>query len=48
MKLKNFVTIFKNNLTKQIFFNIRKRELKKYGLSIDELLELDVSVRKKK
>jgi len=43
MKLKNFVTIFHNKLTKQIFLNIRKRELKKYGFSINDLLELEVN-----
>ncbi len=48
MKLKDFLTIYKNNLTKQVFFNVRKRELKKYGLTIDELLELDVVIKKKK
>ncbi len=48
MKLKDFITIFKNDLTKQVFFNVRKRELKKYGLTIDELLELEISVKKKK
>ncbi len=48
MKLKDFITVFKNDLTKQVFFNIRKRELKKHGLTIDELLELDIDVEKKK
>ncbi len=48
MKLKDFITIFKNDLTKQVFFNVRKRELKKHGLSIDELLDLDISVKKGK
>jgi len=48
MKLKHFFTIYKNDLTKQVFFNVRKRELKKYGLTIDELLELDISVKKGK
>ncbi len=48
MKLKDFITVFKNDLTKQVFFNIRKRELKKYGLNIDKLLELEIVVKKKK
>lgn len=48
MKLKDFITIFKNDLTKQVFFNVRKRELKKCGLTIDELLELEVLEKKEK
>ena len=44
MKLKDFLNVSENKLNKQISFSVRKKELEKYGLTIDEFKEIDINV----
>ncbi len=44
MKLKDFLNVSENKATKQISFSVRKKELKKYRISLDELKEVKVCV----
>jgi len=48
MKLKDFVTKTINSTTKQNFLTIRKNELKKNGIDIEDLLNININKKIKK
>jgi len=43
MKLKNFVNMTRNSRNNQVSFNLKSRELKKVGITPQNLLELKFS-----
>lgn len=43
LKIKDLVNLTKNSRTNQNSLNIKKNELKKFGLDIDDLLNLPIN-----
>ncbi len=46
MKLKDILDTYENKSNRQVSFIIKKRELKKYGLSVGDVKELEFSLKK--
>jgi len=44
MKLKDFVNQVKNKKTNQERFDLKKRELKKENISVNDLLDMDIPI----
>ena len=46
MKLKDFVNQKINSRNNQVSFDLKKRELRKKGIDIEDLMEMDISKSK--
>jgi len=47
MKFKDLMTISENKKNKQVNMSIRKKELKKCGLSVKDLLNMKLKIKTK-
>ena len=45
MKFKNLISVTTNKANKQISFNLKKKQLKKFGLTPEQLLESPINFK---